>query len=174
MKNKTMKNKKGTLKLFLSLVMLLTVVIYSWLVIHESAHAAVCMIEGHSVTIASIYPRVAVNCNNLVIDNTLMISDWQYFALAMAPYLLALIISTVLLLLKKCPKTSLVVSLALLIDVSVNFFSSTMGRTDFTQLAIISKNLLILAMLPVAATLVITGAVVCRELKKLKVVYKGG
>jgi len=162
-----MKNK-GIFGLFIGLTLLLTVVIYCWLVIHELSHAGVCLLEGHSVTLASVIPHFAVSCNGIVQNGTLMLSNWQYFALSMAPYLLALIVSVALFLLKKYPKTSLTVALALLIDVSVNFFSSTIARTDFTQLAIVSKELLFVAMLPVAAVLVITVTVIYRELKKIK------
>ena len=162
--------KKNLLQVWTKLTLLLIVIMYGWLLIHETSHATICVMEGFDVKIAQIFPNVAVNCEGIVQDGQLMMSNWQYFILAMAPYILTMILSILLFAFRTHlpPKISLIAAITFLTDTAYNFFTTTIYHTDFYNLAIVNKTLFTIATLIVIIIITLNTLTIKQKIQEIK------
>jgi len=132
------------LKTWLKLFSLLLVIMFVWFIVHESAHALVCELNGFDASLKQVMPHPEINCDGIVQDK-LMISSFNYFIFAIIPYLIGLVI--LLFLYNKKGFLVYPVTFILLLDVSYNFLISPFRPTDFAKIAIVNKYLYLVSVL---------------------------
>ena len=137
-KDKKKKNILIFLKVWIKWMLIFTIVVYSWYVVHEGAHAIVCKLEGGKPALAQILPHPAINCEGIVLDGKLVISQTGYFFYAITPYILGLLVLIIIALSRKIHLALLALISMIMVDVSYNYLLSPFSKTDFTQLAIVS------------------------------------
>ena len=127
---------------------IVVIILCSWISLHELSHAGVCKIIGGEPSLEQILPYPMINCDGLVIDNKLVVSPSQYFFYEITPYILALIILSILNFNKKIGiSISCSLVIVILLDILWNYIGSIFYRTDFKNMAMISKPLFVLAVI---------------------------
>ncbi len=159
-------------KYFLTLIRWLIVTIIvgylSWTGLHELSHSIVCMFIGGEPFLATILPHPSVTCKNILNEEGLVVKPIQYFIYAIIPYILGLIVASIIYFKKIHVKWVYILVPFILFDTIWNFVGAFFKPTDFKQIFIVSKPLFIISAFIAILIAMISVTILTRRLKEFK------